>query len=66
MSEWIVKQGNTAIQDVLIKDRDGNPVTNLDTAEAIKFQVKKNKTDSSASALIEKTKGDGIQAELGI
>ena len=63
MSEWVVKQGNTAIQDVLIKDKDGNAVTNLDTATELKFQVKKKRTDSVA--LIEKTKADGISVLTG-
>lgn len=53
MSEWTVKKGNTAVQDILIKDADGDTVDNLAAATAISFQIKKNKKD--AAALVEKT-----------
>ena len=55
---WTVKKGNKSVRDMLIKDKDGNTVTNLADATEIKFQIKKNKTD--AVALVEKTVGAGI------
>ena len=60
MSEWRVKKGNTSVQDILVKDRDGNNVTNLASATDIKFQVKERKTNS---VKIEKTKGSGIEVD---
>lgn len=63
MSMWKVLQGNTSIQDILIKDKDGKAVTNLDAAQEIKFVVKEKRTD--AVAKIEKTKGDGIEVLTG-
>jgi len=60
MSEWRVKRGNTSIQDILVKDRDGDTVTTLATATDIEFQVKEKKTNSFK---IEKTKGAGIQVD---
>ena len=60
MSEWRVKKGNTSIQDILVKDRDGNTVTNLAATTSIKFQVKPRKANS---VLIEKTKGAGIEVD---
>jgi hypothetical protein len=59
MSQWTVKQGNTAVQDVLISDKDGNAVQDLADAEEIKFQVKEKSSDTEAK--ITKTKGDGIE-----
>lgn len=61
--EWVVKKGNTVIQDVSILDKDGNAVTNLASAETIKFQVKRKRTDSDT--LIAKTKGNGIEVLTG-
>lgn len=63
MSKWIVKKGNTSVQEILIKDRDGNNVTNLADATHIKFQVKETKT--TTTVLIEKTKevGGGIAVD---
>ncbi len=58
MGKWIVKKGNTSVQDVLIQDKNGADVTNLADAVHIKFQVKDTKT--AATPKIEKTKGDGI------
>ena len=59
MKFWTVKKGNKSVRDILIKDKDGVIVTNLAAATEIKFQIKKNKTD--AAALVEKTKGNGIE-----
>jgi len=63
MSEWRVKKGNTSVQEILIKDRDGNNVANLAVATHIKFQVKETKT--VAATKIEKTKevGGGIAVD---
>jgi len=65
MSKWIVKKGNTSVQEILIKDRDGNNVENLAAANHIKFQVKETKT--GAAVKIEKTKevGGGIEVLAG-
>lgn len=37
------KKGNTAVQEILIKDADGVTVLNLAAATAISFQIKKEK-----------------------
>jgi len=58
MSEWIIKKGNTAVQDIPIKDEDGNLIQNLATVTEIKFQIKETKT---GAALVEKTAGSGIE-----
>ena len=59
MKCWIVKKGNKSVRDMLIKDKDGNTVTNLADAEEIKFQIKEARTD--AVPKIEKTAGSGIE-----
>ena len=61
MKYWEVKKGNTAVQDILIRDKDDVTITNLATATGIKFQIKKNKTD--AVALVEKTDIVGIAVD---
>jgi hypothetical protein len=58
MSEWKIKKGNTAVQDIPIKDEDGILVTTFATATEIKFQIKLLET---GVALIEKTVGAGIE-----
>jgi len=67
MSEWIVKKGNTSIQEIEVKDQDGDPVTNMGDATNVDFQVKTAKEDETPK--IAKTKGDGIEvladADLG-
>lgn len=60
MSEWTIKKGNTAVQDILIKDEDGTTVTTLATATEIKFHIKELET---GVALVEKTVGDGIEVD---
>jgi len=60
MSEWIIKKGNTAVQDIPIRDGDGNLVSNLAAASEIKFHIKETKTDS---ALVEETAGSGIEVD---
>lgn len=57
MSKWIVKKGNTSVQEILIKDKKGEIVTTLGVAEYIKFQVKKTKT--ATAVVIEKTVAGG-------
>ena len=55
MSKLIVKKGNTFIQDLPIYDRNGQLVQNLSASGIeIVFEVKKNKTDAPAAALIHK------------
>lgn len=56
MSRWIVKKGNTSVQKILIKDKEGNVVITLGVAEYIKFQVKKTKL---GAAVIERTVAGG-------
>jgi len=41
MSEWTIKKGNTAVQDILIKDADGVAVTTLAAATEIKFHIQR-------------------------
>lgn len=60
MSEWKVKKGNTAVQDIPIKDKDGDLVTTLATATEIKFQIKELET---GVALVEKTVAAGIEVD---
>ncbi|MFW6121757.1 MAG: hypothetical protein ACOC80_12800 [Petrotogales bacterium] len=60
MSEWIIKKGNTAIQDILVKDADGDAVSNLASADEIKFHIKTLETET---ALVEKTVGAGIEVD---
>jgi len=62
MSEWSVKRGNTSVQDVLVKDKDGNLITDLADAQTIVFQVKEKKPNTTPK--ITKTKGDGIQVNI--
>jgi len=61
MSKWQVKRGNTAIQDILIQDKDGVTVSNLNEATEAKFQIKDSK--ASTSAKVEKTLGAGIEVD---
>lgn len=63
MSEWVVKKGNTSIQDVEVNDKDGAPVTNMADATDIDFQVKIAKEDETPK--ITKTKDDGITVLTG-
>ena len=63
MSEWIVKKGNTSIQEIEINDKDGNPVENMADAIDIDFQIKIAKLDEES--VIAKTKGAGIEVLTG-
>jgi len=45
MKFWTVKKGNKSVRDFEIRDKEGVIVDNLGDATAIKFQIKKNKTD---------------------
>ena len=58
MEQWLVKKGNTSVQDIPVYDKDEVLVTNLVAATEIKFSIKKNKKD--AAALVSKTVGAGI------
>lgn len=55
MSKWIVKEGNRNVQEILILDRKGEVVNDLDEAEKVKFQVR---TKDRSRIIIEKTKDD--------
>jgi len=59
MKQWIVKKGNTSVQDIPIYDKNGDLVTNLASVTAIKFQVKEGKEDTTPK--ISKTLGSGIE-----
>jgi len=61
MNAWTVKQGNTSVQDVAIKDSAGVLVTTLAEADEVIFQVRKSFT--SPTIIIEKTLGDGIEVD---
>ena len=61
MSKWIVKKGNTSVQEILIQDKDGVTVANLAAASYIKFQVKDSAL--AVAVVIEKTVLDGIQVD---
>ncbi len=61
MSEWVIKKGNTAVQDIPIRDADENLITDLGAATEIKFQIKRQET---GVALVEKTAGAGIQVDV--
>jgi len=61
MAAWTVKKGNTSIQDVLIKDKDGTAITNMGDVTEIKFVVKKN--EQSTTELISLTEGSGIEVD---
>ena len=60
MSEWIIKKGNTAVQDIPIRDADDVLVANLAAATEIKFQIKIFET---GVALVERTDGAGIEVD---
>lgn len=58
MSKWLVKKGNTSVQDIPIYKKDGvTLVDNLVDATNIDFQIKETKT---GIAKIAKTKDSGI------
>lgn len=59
---WEVIQGNTSVQDILIKDKDGATVTTLGNATAIVFNVKDTEAESE-TADISKTVGSGIEVD---
>lgn len=63
MKEWIVKKGNTSIQNIPVKDKNGDLVEDLASTTEIKFQVKENKADVTPK--ISKTKGvaGGIEVD---
>ena len=58
MNQWLIKKGNTSVQDIPIYDKAGVLVTNLVDAEEIKFQIKKEKDDVTPK--VEKTLISGI------
>ena len=60
MSEWIIKKGNTAVQDIPIRDEDDALVANLAAATEIKFQIKELET---GAALVERAVGTGIEVD---
>ena len=58
MSEWVIKKGNTSIQDIPVYDRDDALVTNLAAASEIKFHIK---ASEAGAPLVERTVGSGIE-----
>lgn len=55
-----IKRGNKADLLFIVKDADGNIVTNLSTATAIQFVLKNNKEDADSAALVLKNLTNGI------
>lgn len=60
MSAWRVKQQNTSIQVIEVKDRDDDLVTDMGDCTSITFQVKERKSNS---VLITKTVGAGVSVD---
>ena len=60
MNSWKVKKGNTSVQEIEVRNKDNQIVTNLADATDIIFQVKEKFGDSPT---IEKTKGAGITVD---
>jgi hypothetical protein len=58
-----LKKGNAITLKILTKDDDGNLITNLADATAISFMLKRNNTDSNASAMVNKDLDDGITVD---
>jgi len=59
-----IKRGNAFDFIFEVIDTGGNLVTDLATAIAVKFMVKKAISDSDLEAFISKTLGDGITIDL--
>jgi hypothetical protein len=55
-----IKAGNTIDLLFTINDSSGVPITNLNTATAIKFMVKTNPIDTDLAAKISKSLGNGV------
>ena len=60
MNFWKIKRGNTSVQDIAVRDKDGALVQNLSEATAIKFQVSEH---YESNGLIDKTKEEGIEVD---
>lgn len=58
MAYTTVVKGNTKVLNILCKDENGDIITTLASAEAVKFHVKEKKTD--ATTKIAKSLTDGI------
>lgn len=56
MSEWVIKQGNTDIQEIEIRDKNGNVIQDLADVQEAKFQVKDSK-----DIKISKSKEEGLK-----
>lgn len=61
MSAWIVKKGNTSVQEVLVRDKDGVIVDNLVAVTGVKFVVKEDKKSATEKILLET--GSGIAVD---
>lgn len=59
-----LKRGNKADLQFIVKDTDGNIVSNLATATDIVFVLKINKTDIDDDAVIYKNLADGITIDI--
>ena len=55
-----IKKENSSTINITVNDGDGDLVTNLATADDVKFMVKKKKTDTNANAVISKNIGNGV------
>lgn len=58
-----LKKGNTTTLQITVTDADGNLVTNLSTATAVKFMMKKSNKDPDSEAVVSKSLADGITVD---
>jgi len=61
MKQWLIKAGNTSVQDIPVYDKDGVLVTNLADATEIKFQIKEKRDEVTPK--VEKTLISGIDVD---
>ena len=61
MKQWLIKAGNTSVQDIPVYDKDGVLVTNLADATEIKFQIKEKRNEVTPK--VEKTLISGIDVD---
>ena len=61
MKQWLIKAGNTSVQDIPVYDKDGVLVANLAAATEIKFQIKEKRDEVTPK--VEKTLISGIDVD---
>lgn len=57
---WEIVKGNTEVEEIPLYDNQGELVTNLSLASAVKFQIK---TERTGTPLVSKSLGDGIEVD---